>query len=177
MNHWLRPCALIISFLAISTTAARAQTPLEFDFRIGPAITMGDFSDLAGTGVFLSGTALAKVAPPLSVGLEIGGNVGHENGPLETSIFQLTPVIRVEAPFAEGGIGYLIAGMGYYHTEYEAFGASASFDDFGFNVGAGLLIPVSPNVKVGFDLRYHYLIESGIDPQYLVPGLLITFTP
>lgn len=178
----LRHCVLLFWLLCLLPLTAWAQTPLEFDLRLGPSITLGDFSDFAGTGVFLSGTVLAKVAPAVSVGLEIGGSVGHENGPIETSIFQLTPVVRAQAPLGGNGIGYLLIGAGYYHTEYDissgGFGSgSVSYDDFGINLGAGLLFAIAPQVSLGFDIRYHHLFETGSDPEILVPGLLITFTP
>ncbi|MEW6324308.1 MAG: outer membrane beta-barrel protein [Nitrospirota bacterium] len=169
--------ALIVVLLGLPA-AVWAQTPIELDFRIGPAIPLGDFSDFAGTGAHLGGTVLARVSPTVSVGLEMAGNVGHEKGPLETSIFQLTPVARVEAPVGgQGGFAYLLVGAGYYHTEYELFFLSDSFDDFGINVGAGVLIPLGSGVSAGFDLRYHHLFETGADPEYLVPGLLLTYTP
>lgn len=180
----IRVGRLLLFLLVVSPAVVWAQTPLEFDFRVGPAVTLGDFSDIADTGVFLSGTVLAKLAPPLSVGLEIGGNLGHSKSApgleLDTTIFQLTPVARINAPLAGGGSVYLLFGAGYYRTEYELTGflsGSNSYNDFGVNVGAGFLIPVGPHTSVGFDLRYHHLFESGTDPEYLVPGLLVTFTP
>jgi hypothetical protein len=173
----IRVGRLWLFLLVVSPAVVWAQTPLEFDVRVGPAITLGDFSDVADTGAFLSGTVLARVAPPLSAGLEIGGNLGHSKGSRDTTIFQLTPVARISAPLAGGGLVYLLFGAGYYRTEYELGSSSDSHNDFGVNVGAGVLIPITPRMSLGLDLRYHHLFESGSDPEYLVPGVIVTFKP
>jgi len=169
----------LLCALLLTPVTALAQQPLEFDARVGPAITLGDFSDVADAGAFLSGTVLANVGAPFSIGLELGGNLGHSKGSLDTSIFQFTPVARIEAPLAGGrGKAYLLIGAGYYRTDYEQGStASRSCNDFGVNAGAGFLVKISPRSMAGFDLRYHHLFESGADPEYLVPGLLLTFTP
>jgi len=169
---------LLLCALLLGPLTAFAQYPLEFDARVGPAITLGDFSDKANTGAFLSGTVFANVGPPVSLGLEVGGNLGHSKGSLDTSIFQLTPVARIEAPLAAGrGKAYLLFGAGYYRTDYDLGSGDQTHNDFGVNVGAGFLTHLSRRVTLGFDVRYHYLLEKGVNPEYFVPGILLTFTP
>jgi hypothetical protein len=169
--------ALLLSALLLTPVTALAQTPLEFDARVGPAIPIGNFSDEANTGAFLSGTVFANSGPPVSLGLEVGGNLGHSKGSTDTTIFQLTPLARVEAPLAhKHGKAYLLLGAGYYHTHYDqGSGGSQSHNDFGVNVGVGFLVNIASHIMLGFDLRYHLLFESGTDPEYLVPGLLLSF--
>jgi hypothetical protein len=167
---------LLIVMCGLSPSVVRAETPLEFDLHLGPSITLGDFSDAVGTGVFVSGTILAKVAPAVGLGIEFGGSLGHENGPNQATILQVTPVVRAQGALGSHGVGFVQIGAGYYHTAYSGFiGGGGS--NFGVNFGAGLLFAIAPQFSLGFDVRYHHIFESGSDPEFLVPAAVLTFTP
>ena len=171
---------LFVLLLATLAPPAGAQPNLELDLRIGPAVPLNDFSDGASVGTFISGSILAIMAPSLALGLEVGGNLGHDKSGSETTIFQLTPVARLQALLPNGGSVYLIGGFGYYRVDAEVTGGGppeGTEHDFGVNIGLGFLIPLSAHASAGFDVRYHHLFESGSDRQYLVPGILVTYAP
>jgi hypothetical protein len=169
---------LLLCALALIPEPALARSPLELDIRVGPAVPIGDFSDTADPGVFLSGTLFTHISSTSSLGLEVGGNLAHSKGAQDTFIFQLTPVVRFEAPLANNrGKAYLLLGAGYYQTDYASPTTNQTHGDMGVNIGAGFLVQLTKVMMAGFDLRYHHIFETGSDLDYLVPGLLLTFTP
>ncbi|MBI3622373.1 MAG: hypothetical protein HY208_09335 [Nitrospirae bacterium] len=174
----MRVGLLLLVALALPPGPALAENPLELDLRVGPAVPLADFADRADAGVFLSGTLFIHAGRTASFGLEAGGNLAHSRGSQDTSIFQLTPVIRLEAPLAnKRGKGYLLLGAGYYQVDSESPATHIQHGDLGFNIGLGFLARVSRSVMAGFDLRYHHIVDSGSDLDYLVPGILLAFSP
>jgi len=169
---------LLLVALAVTPGSARAKSALELDLRVGPAVPIADFADSVDSGAFLSGTLFIHSHPTTSFGLEVGGNLAHSKGSQDTSIFQLTPVVRLEAPLANRkGKGYLLLGAGYYQVNSESPASHFRHGDLGFNIGLGFLIRLSQNMMAGFDVRYHHIVDSGSDLDYLVPGVLLTFNP
>jgi hypothetical protein len=173
-----RGSLLLLVALALIPGPARAENPLELDLRVGPAVPIADFADSADSGVFFSGTLFIHAHPTTSFGLEAGGNFAHSKGSQDTSIFQLTPVVRLEAPLAhQKGKGYLLLGAGYYQVDSESPTSAIRHGDLGFNIGLGFLVRLSRNVTAGFDVRYHHIVDSGSDLDYLVPGIILTLNP
>ena len=173
----LRCGALLLGLLAALPSPTLAEPSLEFDLRVGPAIALNDASDLKGTGAALSGAIMVGSSGGARYGVEIGGNLGHDN---DTTIFQVGPVVRLQAKLSGRGFAYLIFGAGYYEMVAKNSTLPSGEDDesnLGLNAGVGVLIPVSTHASLGVDVRYHRLVGSGEDPSYLVPGFLVTFTP
>jgi hypothetical protein len=177
MGAW-RGALLLLCALVLAPESATAQSPFEFDVRVGPAVPLAAFSDVADPGAFLSGTVFVHIGQTASLGLEAGGNLAHSKGSLDTTIFQLTPVVRFEAPLANNrGKAYLLLGAGYYQTDSASPGIDKTHGDLGVSIGAGFLVQLSKWVMAGFDLRYHHLFETGPDLDYLVPGIVLAFSP
>jgi opacity protein-like surface antigen len=86
-----------------------------------------------------------------------------------TPSIQLGPVIPIEGDFKIHP--YVVGGGGYYWTHYT--GGVREDDDHngGWNVGGGLLLHLTKDFGLGFDIRYHRIEYSdGPDTTYLTPG-------
>jgi hypothetical protein len=174
----LRYCLFMFCLLVVIPVTAGAEVPFELDVRAGAAVTIPSYRDIVTDGAFLGAMVLARVSPPLSFGIEFAGNVGHSLNtffPSSTSVsfIQVTPVIRLQTSFSENVTGFFLVGFGYYHSDYTV----VTYDSFGVNAGFGLLFAIAPNVSAGVDVRYHRIMEEGADPHYVVPAVILTYTP
>lgn len=149
---------------------ARAQsiTPksVQFGVALGAALPMSDLSDNVNTG--FNGTATIGFQPSLiPLGVRIDGaynQFGAKGGGANAHFTSVTGNLVYKMP-STGVSPYLIGGAGWYNSAVTVTGfGTLSENDFGWNAGAGISMPLS-----GFDTfleaRYNQVQVGGGSPS------------
>lgn len=76
-------------------------------------------------------------------------------------------------PIQSGFSVYPFIGGAMLNNRFSYSGESASFTDFGFNIGAGAQYDVTDNGYVNFEFKYTFV--DGTDPAYFMLGYGIRF--
>jgi opacity protein-like surface antigen len=167
---------LAVSLLLVSVSTADAQfaSPIRFNVHAGAAIPTGDTGDEADLG-FRVGAGL-ELRPAFSpVGLRFDGAFdrmpidqdlldffGADDGNL--TLWSVTANAVVAPPVSPL---YFIGGIGAYSSKISIDGAdSDSETDFGFNIGAGLSLPLT-GFSTFIEARYHRVSVEGGNIQYV----------
>lgn len=155
------------------TTAAHAQTtgtgaptrPVSFGVAGGLSIPTGDFGDVLKSG-FLAGALLEFTRPASPVAFRIEADYQRFSikddfdigSPSDTRV--ISGVANVLYKFAgETARPYVLGGVGLFNVGATVEGADSE-NKFGFNVGAGLEIPLSGITAFG-DVRYQSIQTEG----------------
>ena len=150
--------------MAVAPTA-RAQSssnPFQIGGAAGIAFPTGDLGNAANTGYNVT-LAVGYNPPAAPVGLRFEaaynefGNQGG-GGNLNIAAFTANAVFALPA---SGFTPYLIGGAGLYRTGANTFGYSASENDFGFNVGGGVKLPLSNSFETFVEARFNRVSISG----------------
>ncbi len=162
---------LIVSILLLGTTFA--QNKMSATVNAGVSLPMGDFGSTFSTGWGLDGTFLYGLQP----NLDLTGTIGyHRWSAKETSdvTFSTVPVlVGVQYSFdnAGGFTPYAMAKIGLHFATVGAsvlgMTVSTSENDFGFLVGAGVLIPVSTDLNVDINASFNSISTSGSASNYI----------
>jgi Outer membrane protein beta-barrel domain len=153
--------------------AARAQVstvvkPVQFGVAAGAALPLSDFSDVFSTG--FNGTVILALNPqmiPLGIRVEGaynqfgvkggGGGNSHITSGTGNLVYQV-PSTSVSP--------YLIGGIGLYNLAVSSELGGGSENDFGWNIGGGIKLPLS-----GFDTfieaRYNQVQTSGTSTKFV----------
>ena len=135
---------------ALIAVPAQAQMgsimkPVTFGIGAGAAIPVGDGSDDINTGFDVMAT-LAINPVLLPVGFRIDAaydRFGVKGGGANLTFTSLTGNVVFRIP-SMGLSPYLIGGAGLYNSEVNIDNAgSENSNDFGFNVGGGIMLPLS----------------------------------
>lgn len=155
--------ALAVAAILFTAPALHAQT--SFSIAAGatmPLGTTGDAYDVGYNAILGLG-----IKPPLApVGVRIEGMFnsmeGKSNAPgvrmLAGTVNATISGVGMAVP-----MGYLIGGIGMYNskaTNLPPLATSDSETDFGFNIGAGLNIPLT-GFGAFIEARYHHIPVSG----------------
>jgi opacity protein-like surface antigen len=142
---------LAVSLLLVSASTASAQfaNPIRFNVHAGASLPMGDFGDTdfgAADLGFRVGAGL-ELRPAFSpVGLRFDGaydRLGVEDADAAYSIWSVT-ANAVLSPTASPL--YFIGGIGFYGLDVSGDDVVFDFEsetDFGFNLGAGISLPLT----------------------------------
>jgi hypothetical protein len=151
----------LAAVLAIGSTGAQAQRPIQVGIAAGASIPTGDLGDQTDTGYHVTG--IAEIAPllmPFGVRAELMFNQLKIKGTSDNlNLFALTG----NAVFGLPGIvisPYLIAGVGYYNSKFTGF--SDSSNDLGLNGGVGTKFRLGGLSTFG-EIRYHNVFVEGSD--------------
>jgi hypothetical protein len=158
----LSRAALALAAILFAAPALHAQTSI--NVAIGASLPMGDAADAVDMGY--NATVGVGFKPPLApIGLRIEGmfNSFEFKSPLDASN-------RVMAATANGTYTlmpqiYLIGGVGMYNSKASIAGSDAS-NDFGFNVGAGVNIPLT-GFGTYLEARFHHVAGDGDNFQFI----------
>jgi hypothetical protein len=165
---------LAASLLLVGARAADAQfaSPIRFNVNAGAALPVGNFSDVNGgaaqTG-FRVGAGLELHAPLMPVGVRFDGaydRMGIEGADANWSIWSLT-ANAVLSPMASPL--YFIGGIGYYSTDItgnDVLGNPSAQSDVGFNLGAGLSLPLT-GFSTFIEARWNNINTEGDNVQYI----------
>lgn len=165
---------LAASLLLIGTSTADAQfaSPIRFNVNAGASVPVGDLADEAAGGAELGfhlGAGLELRAPLMPVGLRFDGaydRMGIQDFDAAWSIWSLTGN-AVVSPMASPL--YFIGGIGFYGWDITGDDIVTDFDgetDFGFNLGAGLSLPLT-GFSAFIEGRWHNINAEGENIQFI----------
>ena len=157
----------LVAGLVLVSMPASAQLglkPISLGIAGGGSLPMSDMSDAAKTGY--NGTlAIALKLPMIPVGLRFDGAYNHFGSKLDDSnlnIASATANVTYNLP-SIGVSPYVIGGAGMYSSVVTASGLPSSerSNDFGWNAGAGIKLPLLV-FSAFVEARYnHVSVEGG----------------
>ena len=167
MRPSLFAAALAGVALVSAPIQARAQMssvvkPVQFGVALGGAIPMSDLSNVVNTG--FNGTLTVGFNPAMiPLGIRVDGaynQFAFKGGGANTHFTSVTGNLLFKVP-SQSINPYLIGGAGLYNSVVaDNTGNSVSENDFGWNLGAGISMPLS-----GFDTfleaRYNQVQVNG----------------
>jgi opacity protein-like surface antigen len=156
----------------VAAPAARAQSlsnPFQVGGAAGIAFPTGDLGTVANTGYNIT-VALGynPVASPVGLRFEgayneFGSQVG--GGSRNIAAFTANAVFALPAA---GFTPYVIGGAGLYRPNRSiALGNTASENDFGFNIGGGVKLPLSSSFETFVEARYNRLSANGASQSFI----------
>jgi hypothetical protein len=158
----LSRAALALAAIVFAAPALHAQ--MSINIALGAALPVGDAGDAVDMGY--NATVGVGMKPPLApIGLRIEGmfNSFEYKSPLDAS--QRVMAATANGTFTMMPQVYLIGGVGAYNSKSSTAGTN-SVTDFGFNVGAGVNIPLT-----GFgtyaEARFHHIAGDGGNFQFI----------
>jgi hypothetical protein len=170
LNRSIFAAALAGLALVAFPLESRAQVstvvkPFQFGIAAGAAIPMSDFSDFANTG--FNGTVTLGLNPALiPLGIRIDGaynQFGLKGVSENARIASATGNLVYSVP-STGVSPYLIGGIGFYNLSFS--GGGSSENDFGWNIGGGIKMPLS-----GFDTfieaRFNQVQTQDISTRFI----------
>jgi hypothetical protein len=165
--------AVSLLFVGASTADAQFASPIRFNVHAGAAVPVGDLADddpvtggFAELG-FRIGAGL-ELRPPLSpVGLRFDGaydRMGIEDTDFSWTIWSIT-ANAVLSPMVSPL--YFIGGLGMYGTDITGEGVDTDSEtDLGFNLGAGLSLPLT-GFSTFIEARWHTINIEGDNISYI----------
>jgi hypothetical protein len=148
------------------TRTARAQVatilkPVQIGVAAGAAVPVSDLGNSFSTGFNVTGTIAINV-PLLPIGFRIDAAYNQFSAKGASNVNAKIAGVTGNVVFGMPGVvitPYLIGGVGYYRVSSSATGSVAS-NDFGFNAGAGVKLPLL--VFSAFaEARYNRVSENG----------------
>lgn len=146
---------LLVGSLVFGSTVAGAEV------RVNVAGGGGVAGGRVDTGM---GAFAAGVTTPVTSTVDVGGE-GFLGAGLDGSMAAVTGAGRYRLPGSEWLRSSLGGGLGWYRVEACDFplgGCGPSDNAFGFNLGAGVDVPVyRDTVTLGLDARWHHAFVGG----------------
>ena len=164
--------ALVASVVLVAMPASAQLSvlkPISLGIAGGGALPMSDFSDVSETGY--NGTlALGIKLPVVPVGLRLDGAYNHfgsKVGDGTMNIISGTASLTYSLP-SIGVSPYVIGGAGVYSSVATASGlpSSARTNDFGWNAGAGINLPLG-FFKAFVEARYNRVSVEGGSMEFV----------
>jgi opacity protein-like surface antigen len=155
---------LVAASVAAAAPAASAQfsNPISIGGAAGIAFPTSDLGEVTNTGYNVT-LAVGFTPPALPIGLRFEGaynQFGNQVGDGNTNIAAFTANAVFALP-AAGFTPYVIGGAGLYRPSASALGNSATENDFGFNIGGGVKIPLSSSFETFVEARYNRVSLKG----------------
>jgi hypothetical protein len=160
----------VAALMALATLAAgrsaNAQVatilkPVQIGVAAGAAVPVSDLGNGFSTGFNVTGTIAINV-PLLPVGFRIDAAYNQFGAKGTSNVNAKIAGVSGNVVFGMPGVvitPYFIGGVGYYRVSSSATGSVAS-NNFGFNAGAGLKLPLL--VFAAFiEARYNRISENG----------------
>jgi len=151
--------------VALISFEARAQiTPksVQFGVAAGVAIPTSDLSNTTNTGFNVTGIlGFQPTMIPLGVRIDAAYNqFGAKGGGANAHFTSVTGNLVYKIP-STGVSPYLIGGAGWYNTAVSVTGGgTGSENDFGWNVGGGITLPLS-GFETFLEARYNQVQVTG----------------
>lgn len=165
----LSRAALVLAAMFIAAPALQAQA--SFGIAAGATLPMGDAADAYKMGYHA--TLSLGIKPPLApVGVRAEGmfnSLDVDGADASLRLMGLT----VNGTYTLIPTAYLIGGVGMYNSKISGSAADAE-NDFGFNVGAGLNIPLT-GFGTYIEARYHHIPVDGGSFQFVPVSVGIRF--
>ena len=161
----------ILSLVAVAGIAAAApssQAQSYNPFQIGASGGVGfptsDLGNATNTGYNIALVLGYKPAlMPVSVRAEAGYNqFGFQSGGGNINIASFTGNLAYELPLGMSFTPYAIGGVGLYRPSADLGGGNTgTTNDFGWNVGGGIKIPLSSSFETFIEARYNSVKSNG----------------
>jgi opacity protein-like surface antigen len=158
---------LVVAGIATAAPSARAQSlsnPFQIGAAAGIAFPTGDLGTGTNTGYNVTlAVGYNPAGSPVGLRLEAAYNEfgiqGGGGGTINIPAFTANAVFALPAA---GFTPYVIGGAGVYHTSASnTFGTTASENDFGFNIGGGVKLPLSTSFETFVEARYNRVTVNG----------------
>jgi len=146
---------------AANAQAATVLKPVQLGVALGGAIPLSDFGKSFNTGFNFTGTVGINPAG-MPVGFRIDAAYNQFGAKGTTNVNAKIAGVSGNVVLSMAGAQmtpYLIGGVGYYRVSSSLTGTVAS-NNFGFNAGAGLQIPLS-GFATFIEARYNRISENG----------------
>jgi hypothetical protein len=156
---------LVAAGIAAVAPAARAQSlsnPFQIGGAAGIAFPTSDLGTTANTGFNVTlAVGYNPAAAPVGLRFEAAYNeFGSQFGGGNRNIAAFTANAVFALP-ASGFTPYVIGGAGLYRPSPSASGNAATENDFGFNIGGGVKLPLSTSFETFVEARYNRVSVSG----------------
>jgi opacity protein-like surface antigen len=173
-----------IAVLGLAAAAPVAQGQAYNPFQIGAsggiAFPTGDLGTGNNTGytiVFAVGYKPQMM--PISLRAEAAYNqFGFSNGVGSTDIIAFTGNVQYDLPLGMSFTPYAIGGVGVYRPTTPGFTSTSittGENDFGWNIGGGIKIPLSTNFETFIEARYNRFNPSGGTASFIPVTVGIMF--
>lgn len=171
MNRIVLSTLAAAAAIAATAPAAKAQdfNPFQIGASGGIAFPVSDLGNAVNTGYNIGvHVGFKSQFSPIGVRAEaaynqfgfkdnvIGPNSGSINVPAFTGNVIIGLPIATFSPYAIGG-----AGLYRPSTSFNGTGSNDAENDFGFNIGGGIKIPLSTSFETFVEARYHRVNVSG----------------
>lgn len=161
-NKLFAVVALCLSASAVSAQSAMGTNkPFSFGGALGAALPVSDLGDAVNTGY--NGTLILGInTPSLPIGFRVEGgynSFGIKGVNENVHIVTVTGNAVFNVPTTGMIRPYVIGGAGLYNSGSSVSGSPSS-NDFGFNVGAGVAMPLS-GFNAFVEARYNYVNTDG----------------
>lgn len=165
----LSRAALVLAAMFIAAPALQAQA--SFGIAAGATLPMGDAADAYKMGYHA--TLSLGIKPPLApLGLRAEGmynSLDVDGADASLRLMGLT----LNGTWTLIPTAYLIGGVGMYNSKISESSVDAE-NDFGFNIGAGINIPLT-GFGTYIEARYHHIPVDGGSMQFLPISVGIRF--
>ncbi len=132
--------AVLLAAFCFTATALHAQKP-SLNISAGASMPTGDFADAAEMG-YNAAIGIGFKPPLAPLGLRVEGMFNSFGSKAVSDESLRVMGLSGNATYSLVPQVYLIGGVGMYNSKASGTGSEAS-NDFGFNVGAGVNIPLT----------------------------------
>jgi opacity protein-like surface antigen len=157
--------ATVAAVSAHAQAAAPAVKPITFGIKAGASLPTGDFADAVKTG-FLAGAQIGFATPSLPVTFRVDADYNQYSSKIASGnnlkVWGFTGNALFHIPTTGVVRPYVIAGAGLYN----ASAGGNSSNDFGFNAGAGINMPLS-GFNTFIEARYTRISTDVTATQYV----------
>jgi opacity protein-like surface antigen len=167
MKRVLLSIGLAAAVLAVPNHSARSQgyNPFQIGASGGVAFPTGDLGTVTNTGYNVAvAVGYKPQLLPLSVRLEAAYNqFGLDGGGGSINVPAFTGNLVYELPLGMSFTPYAIGGVGLYRPSaaFNGGGSSEAENDFGWNIGGGIKIPLSSSFETFIEARYNSFNVGG----------------
>jgi hypothetical protein len=180
-----------VAFLSVfGAGSASAQTlgiPVALDARLEVAFPLGDFRDIAGTGVGGTFSVAVPVVPAFGVygsftHIRFGGGWGEDPSDATTQGFAAG--LTTSLPGVPGADPWIGAGLLFHRLEVRGTRTGIT-NDIGFEIGAGVAVPLTAQLRLSPAIHYRQfgatisalpgLVERDVTAQHLSLGVGLNF--
>ena len=172
---------IAVTGIAAAAPAAQAQgyNPFQIGAAGGIAFPTGDLGTGTNTGYNIA--VIVGYKPqltPLAVRAEAAYNqFGFTNGGGSINIPSFTGNLAYELPLGQSFTPYAIGGVGLYRPSagFTGGGSTSAENDFGWNIGGGVKIPLTSSFETFIEARYNAVNANGGTASFIPVTVGILF--
>jgi opacity protein-like surface antigen len=151
--------AAAVFFGAAASAGAQGYNPFQIGASGGVAFPTGDLGNTTNTGYNVAvAVGYKSQLMPIGVRLEAAYNqFGLQGGGGSINVPAFTGNLTYELPLGMSFTPYAIGGVGLYRPSagFNGGGSTQAENDFGWNIGGGIKIPLSSSFETFVEARYN----------------------